>query len=579
MPTDLFGMSLQALERRYAPGPDYRTDPVLWINDKLGEFLWSKQREICASVVANRYTAVHSAHDQGKSYLASRVAAWFMSVHEPGSAFLVSTAPTSAQVASILWREIGRAHQRAKLRGRIVTAGYPQWKLDNGELIGYGRKPALDRQTGGGTAFQGIHAEHVLVIVDESCGIPRELWDAIDALATNDNARVLAIGNPDDPNSHFARICRPGSGWNTIRIDGLQSPNINSAACERYPQLAQLLQEEGLSPNDEVIPDSLRPLLMGAAWLTERIDRWGVDSALWVAKVRGLFPDSSNEGIIPLSWVERAIDRWREWDANGRPVPRGRAIVACDVARFGDDQSCVGTRIGHVLSDVQRIAKADTMSLAETVDRRVRQIPGAAAAVDVNGIGAGVVDRLRQLNRKVWAFNASKSTTRRDITGEYGFMNTRSAAFWNLREMLDPANRKGPMGRRAAGEEEICLPDDDQLREDLTCVRWVPPKNGDKIRVEPKEDIKARLGRSPDVGDMAAIAFWIRGSLGDTTQTPLDPHAAAQLERIERAQRERERRAVRTDENRFFHDNSVDDYGERLDNWASDTGRWDAGWS
>jgi hypothetical protein len=45
-------------------------------------------------------------------------------------------------------------------------------------------------------------------LVDEACGVPKSIFDAVDALATNSNARVLAIGNPDDPSSHFAQICK-----------------------------------------------------------------------------------------------------------------------------------------------------------------------------------------------------------------------------------------------------------------------------------------------------------------------------------------------------------------------------------
>ena len=74
------------------------------------------------------------------------------------------------------------------------------------ELVAFVRKPADHDQS----AFQGIHALRPLILVDEVCGVPKSIFDAVDALATNSNARVLAIGNPDDPASHFAQICTPG---------------------------------------------------------------------------------------------------------------------------------------------------------------------------------------------------------------------------------------------------------------------------------------------------------------------------------------------------------------------------------
>jgi hypothetical protein len=87
-------------------------DPVGWVEGRLGEFLWRKQREIAASVRDNRRTAVKSCHNAGKSFLASRIAAWWLDTHPPGEAFVVSTAPTYKQVHAILWEEIRGAARR-----------------------------------------------------------------------------------------------------------------------------------------------------------------------------------------------------------------------------------------------------------------------------------------------------------------------------------------------------------------------------------------------------------------------------------------------------------------------------------
>src|SRR4051794_5068256 len=110
-------------------------DPVGWVRDRLGEFMWSKQREVCQSVVDHRYTAVKSCHDSGKSFTASRLAAWWLDVY-PGKAFVVTTAPTTAQVEAILWREIGKAHRKAGLPRRITLD--VKWYIGQ-ELVAYGR--------------------------------------------------------------------------------------------------------------------------------------------------------------------------------------------------------------------------------------------------------------------------------------------------------------------------------------------------------------------------------------------------------------------------------------------------------
>lgn len=141
-------------------------DPTTWVKDKLGEHLWSKQREVFTSVRDNRRTAVHSCHAIGKSFTASRIACWWIESHRPGEAYVVSSAPTDSQVRAILWRELGRAHAKGGLQGRMnQTEWHVTMPAGNEEMVAYGRKPADLNPT----AFQGIHAPYVLVIMDEAC--------------------------------------------------------------------------------------------------------------------------------------------------------------------------------------------------------------------------------------------------------------------------------------------------------------------------------------------------------------------------------------------------------------------------
>jgi hypothetical protein len=199
-------------------------DPVGWVSDRLGEFLWSKQREILEAVVHHRYVAVKSAHDTGKSHGASRAVAWWLDTRD--DPFATTTAPTTKQVHAILWRYMGNAHRKAGLPGRITLDA--KWYVGN-ELVAYGRKPADYNPA----AFQGIHARYVLVIIDEAGGVPKSIFDAVDALATNIDARVVAVGNPDDPASHFAIICKPGSGWQSRQ----SAPYLRRTPERRSPKI------------------------------------------------------------------------------------------------------------------------------------------------------------------------------------------------------------------------------------------------------------------------------------------------------------------------------------------------------
>jgi len=101
------------------PNP-YLNDPAGWANDRLGEFWWSGQREMAEMVVRNRYSAIKASQDVSKSHTMSRLACWWIDVHPPGKAFVVTTAPTTARVEAILWRYIGGAHRTGNLPGRVT---------------------------------------------------------------------------------------------------------------------------------------------------------------------------------------------------------------------------------------------------------------------------------------------------------------------------------------------------------------------------------------------------------------------------------------------------------------------------
>lgn len=524
--------AFETAAKEFEPKADYTAEPWRWGEDKLGEYYHHHQRLILESLRDHRYTAVKSCHGSGKSFIAARAAAKWLDQHPAGEAFVVSTAPTSAQVSAILWREMQRAHRKGGLIGHITTAGYPQWKV-NGELVGYGRKPSDYDES----AFQGIHARYVLILLDEACGVDKQLYDAADALATNKHARVLAIGNPDNPASHFAVVCKPDSGWNTIRIDGLRTPNFTKALVEglecpqckalgrEFPLLVDLMEEEGIPYNTEEVPEDLREMLLSPLWVEERIHRWvgraptprllakqARESSLFTAKVRGEFPSASTEGVVPLGWVEAAMQRWIDWQDSGSPEVPGARILGVDVAREGEDDTCIAVRQGPLTKDIRRHRKADTMETTGFVVGAYEADPdNTTPVVDVIGVGGGVVDRLRELNVPVVPFNAAGSAKDlKDRTGEMGFINLRAAAWWNLRELLDPSRGSN-----------IMLPPSDILKADLTAPRWTV-RSGGKIQIESKDDIRKRLGRSPDEGDAVVMAHWLDAAVASGEPDVID---------------------------------------------------------
>lgn len=447
----------------WAPVTDWRREPDQWAATKLGLHLWSMQRTILRSLVTDRYVAVKSCHDAGKSLIAAAAACWWLSAHPAGSAFVVTTAPSDVQVKAILWREIGRLHKKGRLAGRITEDAH--WKLNDGELVAYGRKPADKVEgTDAATAFQGIHARYVLIIMDEACGVPKWLYDAVDSLATNENARVLAIGNPDNPAAHFAQVCKPGSGWTVHHIPASSTPNFTG----------------------EPVPAYLSELLVSKQWVQERAERWGTESSLYTSKVLGEFPEVGEDTLIEPGWIIAAQQR-------DLPPNVLDSVYGVDVARFGTDKTTAVLREGYVCRVVYKRAKQSTMTTSRdlaTLSEGHISRPGFN--VDDVGIGGAVTDRLRELGKTVQPMIGNAAPTQVLPNGKAKFINARSEWFWNLRELLET--------------NQLDLdPADTELAAQLSTLRYSIDKQG-RICVESKDKIKERGLPSPDDADALAYA-------------------------------------------------------------------------
>lgn len=454
----------------------YLQNPDKWIEDKLSEFVWSKQREILFSVRDHRRTAVPSCHGPGKSWIASRIIAHFLDCHPPGSAIAVTTAPTGNQVRNILWRELNRAHAKAHLFGRMNQVEW--WaEMPDGheELIAFGRKPADYNASG----FSGIHGKFVLVVVDEACGINRILFDSLDSLLANENSRILAIGNPEDPTSEFYECCRPGSGWNVIHISAFDTPNFTG----------------------EYIPDELKSSLIHPIWQKEKLKKWGEDNPLYIAKVLGQFPELSERALIPLSSIRAARDR--------RLKPTLPIHLGVDVSGGGGNKSVVAVRKGPVVRLKKRIRTPNTQDFLDAVLQHVKNEEAEKCKVDYIGIGRGMVDQAYKLARDkvkisdgydIWRYakvvrgiNVSLPSV-----SPKEFANVRAHAYWSLRDLFV--------------EDSIDIPNDEDLLAQLADIRW-SPENG-RIQIESKKEMRKRGRQSPDELDAVMLAFLNEAFIG-----------------------------------------------------------------
>lgn len=444
-------------------------DPVAWVKKKTGVQLWSKQREIALSVQNEKLTAVKSGHGVGKSFTTSNLAAWWIDTHPADETMVISTAPSTRQVSAIMWEEIRKIHRKAGLPGEVQRSD--RWLIDNIE-VGFGRKPQdYDKH-----AFQGLHRKYLLVIIDEACGVDEWLWVAALSMATGRDNRIVAIGNPDDPTSHFAKVCRPGSGWNVIQISVLDSPNFTG---------------------EEVSEDAASKLTR-PDWIDFMEKEVGRDTPTWTSKVLGEFPEIDEMSTIPLGWVHRAQERWQDWADNGGQR-EGLHVIGADIARYGGDKTAFAHKYGDVVTELEVLPGGDTEVTAGRLLEYNR--PGTTAVVDTNGVGAGVFDKIRSRGMAAMPLNVGNRTSLRDGSGQIEFYNLRAAAFWKLREALDPS--KGA---------KLCLPPDEKLAGDLSTPRWKTMAGG-KMVIEDKNEVRKRINRSPDRGDAVMLAVWAGSGL------------------------------------------------------------------
>jgi phage terminase large subunit len=435
----------------------YREDPVEWAREVLGVHLWSRQQEIPESVRDHRATAVRSGHGVGKTIAAAVTAMWFLDTFP--SSRVLTTATTWSQVSQLLWHDIRVLHMRARSRWqaqrRPIFQRAPlqtQLRLRDGRYaIGLASKAENSE------SFAGHHAPNLLVIYDEASGVHPAIFEVGEGYMTTEGARKLLIGNPTRPAGEFYDAFHSKRAhYNRIHISALESPAITG----------------------EEVPEDLRAALPSAVSIEEHRALWGEDSPLYQVRVLGNFAEMAEDAVIGLAAVEAAQQRELK--------PEGETTVACDVARFGDDETVIVTRIGPVVRIREHYYGKPTTHTAGRVAAVARELgPDTRIVIDDAGVGGGVTDQLRAEGFDVVAFQAGGAAHRTK-----DFPNRRSEIWFEA----------------AAQLEDIDLDGDEQLAADLIAPRYTYDLKLRRV-VEKKEETKKALGRSPDRADAVLLAL------------------------------------------------------------------------
>lgn len=384
--------------------------------------------------------AIASGHGSAKtSYLARRIH-WFMSCRAHPQ--VVCTSNTETQLMTKSWRELAKWHKMAANKSWYEWTATSYYLKDHPETWKANAIPWSEHNT---EAFAGTHEENVLIVFDEASKISDKIWEVTDGIFTTKKNIWIVCGNGTRNVGRFYECFNKHKKyWRTWQIDS----RTCKAANKDY--LQRLVDSYG-----------------------------GEDTDQSRVRVRGLFPRTATRQLISTESVEKDM----LFEAEGFELLP--LVMGVDVARFGENSSTICLRRGRKVFDIEVLPKQDLMMTAHHVAEAIKRERPLQVFVDGSGMGAGVVDRLRQLNFPVTDVNGGNSSL------NPRFLNKRAEIWWEMKEFI----------------EGTCeLPNDQRLKEELTCVSYGYTDKG-RIRMDRKSDIMEEFGFSPDRADALAMTF------------------------------------------------------------------------
>jgi hypothetical protein len=398
--------------------------------------------------------AVASGRGIGKSALVSWLVIWMLSTRI-GSTTIVS-ANSESQLRKVTWAEITKwlamglnshwfevsatslqpAKWLTELVERDLRKGTRYWGVE-------GRLWSAENPD----AFAGVHnMDGVLVIFDEASGIDDAIWAVTAGFFTENtpNRFWFAFSNPRRNTGYFYETFHSKRDfWSTKVVDARTVEGTDKAV---YQQI---------------------------------IDEYGPDSAQAHVEVYGQFPSAGDDQFIGANTVDEAMKRVKYQDLSA-PI-----VIGVDPARFGADATVIAVRQGRDIVKIIRHRGDDTMTVVGYVIDAIEEYKPTLVVIDEGGLGAGIVDRLKEQRYKIKGVNFGNKSKNPIMYG-----NMRAQMWGDMREWLKTAS----------------IPNDRFLKTDLISPMMKPDSRG-TIFLESKKDMKSRGLASPDAADAIAVTF------------------------------------------------------------------------
>jgi len=521
---------------------------VEFVRHDLKTPLWGKQAQILRAIKRNRRTAVRSCNGSGKTFVAATAVIWWLMAHPNEPAMVVTTAPTQHQVCDLLWREIRSLHFRnaaliGGTLGRTTLELSPKHyatglSTDSPERFqGFHETNILfvvDEASGVREevfdAIEGSMTSHRarLLLIGNPTSLAGTFYKAFHQRRTQ--YKTIHISAFDTPNlSDFPTpVEGPSAGLGGVPL--VRHPELDSGPRTAHDSAADAvipvaptgaqLSPDTVEHSREIAPESPQtgpqkpiPGILTQKWVEEASTTWSKNSAQYQVRVLGQFPKEADDTLIPLTSIEAALSTGSD------PTPAHRARnnapgaqhchaeldsvsiqrtnnpdltqpihIGVDVARFGTDRTVICIRQGNHVLALNQHQKLNTMRTTGLVVDAIHKYNPQSVKVDEIGIGAGVLDRLHELNHNiVEGINVGNKATDPEH-----FFNLRSELYDNLRARFE--------------EQTIVIPNDDDLIGQLAAIRVEYTSRG-QLKVEPKETMRRRSLPSPDKADALLLAF------------------------------------------------------------------------
>ena len=440
------------------PPPDklrlWKEDPRRFVRDVFGVIPDPWQDDVLEAFPHRQRLAMKACKGPGKTAVLAWLAWNFLLTRREPK--IAATSITSDNLADNLWAEMAKWQQKSPLlqstfewgKTRITSRQMPEtWWMSARSWA----KTADESQHG--NTLAGLHADYILFLLDESGGIPDAVMASAEAaLSSCTEGHIVQAGNPTHLEGPLYRACTSERRlWHVTEISA--------------------------DPDDPRRSSRVRP-----AWAKEQIEKYGRDNPGVLVNVFGRFPPSSLNTLIGPDECRAATERaWRDDDIAG-----AARVLGVDVARFGDDASVIFPRQGLVAFAPQRLRHVDGLQGAGAVARKWADWNADACFVDdTGGWGASWIDNLRRLGREPIGigFASAASDPRYD--------NKRTEMYFEAVQWIKAG------GQLPAECAELIA----ALSQTTYSFR------GDRLLLEPKEQVKQRLGYSPDDADAFALTF------------------------------------------------------------------------